>query len=430
LERTVNRARKITGQVRVPGELPTALRAVWLAAISIGDSRIEHAPPSLLPHLEQLKSLGVGVGENEEGLVITGVGLRGFTATSESVDLRGLGVEALLPVTVLAMQPTSRTIHIDASLAETIQALFALLAQTGAVGGLPSESQVQVDGVEAAAAVDHSPADLDADTKLALLCAGLYAEAGSVTTVRQAATSKDRVDDLLTERGISIAPNRRGDPALRAMLLTAADPTACDVDLPGDLDQALPFIVAALIVGRSELTVARVAIRTQNRTFLDLLRQIKGEVEIIDQAGFADLVVKSSRLKGTRVADKRATRLIEHIPLLAVLATQTEGEFIIRDVEALRRCEDVDLIAHLVTLLRELGAKVGEYPEGFVIDGARPLKGTDVVTHARPQMAQAFAVAGLVSKGDMQIHDSDSVDAVFPGFFDTLDSITVKERQG
>jgi 3-phosphoshikimate 1-carboxyvinyltransferase len=112
------------------------------------------------------------------------------------------------------------------------------------------------------------------------------------------------------------------------------------------------------------------------------------------------------------------------------LATQTEGEFIIRDVEALRRCEDVDLIAHLVTLLRELGAKVGEYPEGFVIDGARPLKGTDVVTHARPQMAQAFAVAGLVSKGDMQIHDSDSVDAVFPGFFDTLDSITVKERQG
>ncbi|MBT4098485.1 MAG: hypothetical protein HOE86_12615, partial [Gemmatimonadetes bacterium] len=190
MERTINRARKITGQVRVPGELPAALKAVWLAAISTGDSLIEHAPPSLLPHLAQLKSLGVAVGENEAGLVISGVGLRGFTATSEPVDLRGLGVEALLPVTLLAMQATSRTIHIDASLADTIQALFALLAQTGAVGKLLSESQVQVDGVETAVAVDYAPADLDADTKLALLCAGLYAEAGSVTTVRQAATSK------------------------------------------------------------------------------------------------------------------------------------------------------------------------------------------------------------------------------------------------
>lgn len=425
----MSRARKITGQVRVPGELPAALRAVWLAAISIGDSHVEHAPPSLRPHLQRLTSLGVGVKELEGALVISGVGLRGLRESTETVDLRGIGTQVMLPVTLLAMQPTARTIQIDAAMAEPVQALFALLAKTGAAGRLTSDTEIQLDGVDSAAAVDYESADLDAETKLALLCAGLYAPQGEVSIVRQGATSKDRVDDELTCRGITVEPNRRDDPNVRAMILTAAEPTACDVDLPGDLLQALPFVVAALIVGRSELTVSRVAIRAQNRTFLDLLRQIKGDVEIVDDAGAADLVVKGSHLKGTRVADQRALRLLEQIPLLAVVATQTEGEFIIRDVEALRDCEGVDLIAHLVTLLRELGAKVGEYPEGFVIDGARPLKGTTVITHARPEMAQAFAIAGLVSKGEMQIHDSESVDAVFPGFFDTLDSITVKERK-
>ena len=429
MQRIVNRARKISGQVRVPGELAEGLRAIWLAAISEGDSRIEHVPPVLSRHVQQLRSLGVVADEEEGAVTIHGAGLRGLKATEEPIDLSGLGAEVLLPIALLAMQPTPRTIHIDAEPSEPVQALFSLLARSGAVGRLEAPTVVVVDGVEAPVAVDYEEADLDVDTKLALLCGGLYAEAGEVTVLRQPASSKDRVDDQLTVRGVSVEPNRRDDPTLRAMIRTAGQPQASPVDLPGDLVQALPFVVAALIVGRSELTIERVAIRPQNRTFLDLLRQIKGEVELVDRDGATDLIVKGSHLKGTRVADKRALRLLDLVPLLAVLATQTEGEFIIRDVEALRRCEDVDLISHLVSLLRGLGAKVGEYPEGFVIDGARPLKATEIVTHAQPMIAQAFAVAGLVSAGDMQINDSESVDAVFPGFFDTLDSITVKERK-
>ncbi|MBT3343354.1 MAG: hypothetical protein HOH74_25535 [Gemmatimonadetes bacterium] len=429
MERTITRARKISGSVRVPGELPAALTAIWLAAISDGDSRIDQVPPCLEPHAKQLRGLGVEIDEGDGGLTVHGVGLRGLKACDHPVDLNGLGAEVLLPMAILAMQPLAYTIHMEADQTDSVQALFSLLARTGAVGRLESDTIATVDAVEEPVAADHEDTDLSADTKLALLAAGMFAEEGSVTILRQLATSKDRVDDQLRCRGITVEPNRRDDPALRAMHLTAGAPKACAVDLPGDLEQALPFIVAALIVGRSELTIQRVAIRPQNRTFLDLLRQIKGDVEIVDAEGSTDLVVKGSHLKGTRVADQRALRLINQVPLLAVLATQTEGEFIIRDVEALRRCEDVDLIAHLVSLLRGLGAKVGEYPEGLVIDGARPLKGMEVVTHARATVAQAFAVAGLVSAGGMQIHDSESVDAVFPGFFDTLDSITVKERK-
>ena len=108
-------------------------------------------------------------------------------------------------------------------------------------------------------------------------------------------------------------------------------------------------------------------------------------------------------------------RLIAQVPLLAVLATQTEGEFIIRDIDALRRSEEgYDLVAHLLALLRLIGAKVGEYPEGLVIDGGHPLQGASIDSKGDPGTVQAFAVAGLLASGEMEIGGVECLDGVFP----------------
>ena len=133
-------------------------------------------------------------------------------------------------------------------------------------------------------------------------------------------------------------------------------------------------------------------------------------------------------MKSTRVADKRTHSLLDHVALLAVLATQTEGEFIIRDVEPLRQGE-YDFIEHLANLLRAIQAKVGEYSYGLVIDGGRPLQGARIETRSHPGLVQAFAVAGLVASGDMDIEDTECVDPVFPGFFDQLDALRSPEKR-
>jgi 3-phosphoshikimate 1-carboxyvinyltransferase len=165
-------------------------------------------------------------------------------------------------------------------------------------------------------------------------------------------------------------------------------------------------------------------LRSENRIFIDIARQIGAALEITDNDdGSVDLLVKGSgRLKGTRVADKRAAALLGQVPLLAVLATQTEGEFIIRDIEALRD-GPFDLVEHLADLLRSLGAKVGEYSYGLVIDGGRPLTGAVIDARRHAGVARAFAVAGLTAQGETAVQNTECVDAIHPGFFEQLDAL-------
>jgi 3-phosphoshikimate 1-carboxyvinyltransferase len=165
-------------------------------------------------------------------------------------------------------------------------------------------------------------------------------------------------------------------------------------------------------------------LRPENRVLIDILRQNGAAMEIVDNSdGSVDLALKGSgRMKPTRVADKRAENLLDHVALVAILATQTEGQFIIRDVESLRQ-GDFDFIEHLAEQLRAIQAKVGEYPYGLVIDGGRPLKRARITTNGHAGMAQAFAVAGLLANGGMEIDNTECVEPEFPGFFDKLTAL-------
>ena len=104
------------------------------------------------------------------------------------------------------------------------------------------------------------------------------------------------------------------------------------------------------------------------------------------------------------------------------VTTNSQGEFILRDIQDLRQGE-YDFVDHLVEQLRRVEAKVGEYPEGLVIEGGRPLKGERIDGRGHPGLVQAFAVAGLVAHGEMEIAGADCVEASFPGFFDLLDGL-------
>ena len=118
-------------------------------------------------------------------------------------------------------------------------------------------------------------------------------------------------------------------------------------------------------------------------------------------------------------------KVIEQLPLLAVLATQTSGEFVIRDVAHLRQGE-FDYVAHLFELLKQIEARVGEYPEGIVVKGGLPLRGARIDAVDDPGLAMAFAVAGLLAESEMVIAGCECLDSVYPDFFATLHSLREK----
>ena len=188
--------------------------------------------------------------------------------------------------------------------------------------------------------------------------------------------------------------------------------------MPGQLELAYPLIGAALCRKGSELTIKRVVVRPGQRAFLDLLRQIGAQIVAEDLGGNeCDLHVSASQLKATRVAGSRADKVADQIALLAVLATQTQGTTVIRDIE------DVPHVEHLCAALRSLDARIGQFPEGLVIKGGFPLQGGQLDGKGDPGLTMAFAVAGLLAEGELTIEGSECLAPIWPDFFKTVQSI-------
>ena len=426
MKQTITPARRLSGELRVPGEAAAASEALVLAALSEGESRIEPVPPEVGPLVGALGQLGVQVESDGSAVKVTGSGLRGLKPSQDILDLASVGSGAVLLLAGLTGQEFDTRVRLGEGRAAGAE-IARRLAASGAVAVEEEEGVFTARAAGELAAVDHPEADLDRVTKLSLLLGGLFSE-GS-TSVREPVGSRDRADQALRSRGIEVIGSRQGDPPMRLMTMAGAQTLQpLDVDVAGDLSRASALMVAALTVKGSKVRIRRVAINPETRAFLDLLRQIGGGIEIEEADGAADLLITHGQLKATRVAEKRAERLLDHVPLLAVLATQTEGEFIIRDIDALRQDDD-DRVGHLVSLLRQIDAKVGEYPEGIVIDGGQPLRGGEIDSRGDPALAQAFAVAGLLAAGDMIIDGAECVDEVFPGFFTALDGVKQEIRR-
>ena len=400
----VSPVKKIAGQVSVPGEREPAERALVLAALSEGKSTVRHVPVAADRVVALLRELGVDITKRVGTYAVRGVGLRGFQKAAGPLDLEGLGDTALLLLPLLAGQTFRSQVKLGAE-AERCRPLLALLAQLGFAVEPESADTFVIGGQQAKGFVLSEAPPTDA-LALGATMASLFAKG---TTVLKVGT---RVERLLRERGVTVERRKllsvEGEQALQGV----------DVEIPGQLALTYPLIGAALCRKGSELTVKRVVIRPGQRAFLDLLRQIGAEIVAEDIGGSEfDLHVSASQLKATRVAGQRAAKVADQIALLAVLATQTQGTTVIRDIEDVLHAE------HLCAALRSLDARIGQFPEGLVIKGGFPLQGGQLDSLGDPNLTMAFAVAGLLAEGELTIQGSECLTPIWPDFFKAVQSI-------
>ncbi|MCY3789489.1 MAG: hypothetical protein OXH63_11945 [Gemmatimonadetes bacterium] len=404
METVVNPVKKIAGQVSVPGEREPAERALVLAALSEGKSSVRHVPVAADRVVALLRELGVDITKRAGTHVVRGVGLRGFRDVEGALDLEGLGDTALLLLPMLAGQTFRSQVKLGAE-AERCRPLLALLAQLGFAVEQESADTFVIGGQQAKGFVLSEAPPTDA-LALGALVAALFAEGTTALKVGS------RVERLLCGRGVAVERRKllsvEGGQALQGV----------DVEIPGQLALTYPLIGAALCRKGSELTVKRVVIRSGQRAFLDLLRQIGAQIDAEGLEGNEyDLHVSASPLKATRVAESRAAKVADQIALLAVLATQVQGTTVIRDIE------DVPHVEHLCAALRSLDARIGQFPEGLVIKGGFPLQGGQLDGKGDPNLTMAFAVAGLLAEGELTIQGSDCLTPIWPDFFKTVQSI-------
>ena len=202
---------------------------------------------------------------------------------------------------------------------------------------------------------------------------------------------------------------------------------AANIDIPGDISSAAFFIVAGIIAPDSEILIKNVGLNPTRTGIIDVLRNMGAKIEINNEKVISgeprgDILVKTSKLKGTAIGGGIIPRLIDEIPIIAIAATQAHGQTIIKDAKELR-VKESDRIATICGMLKKMGAKAKETPDGMIIEGPCKLKGTEIESHGDHRIAMSAAIAGLIAKDEMLIDNTECIETSFPGFKELLDRL-------
>jgi 3-phosphoshikimate 1-carboxyvinyltransferase len=401
------------GNLDIPGDKSVSHRAVMLAALADGVSRIdgflEGADTRATAAI--FARMGVRIEAPAAGVrIVHGVGVDGLRAPDAALDCSNAGTAMRLLAGLLAGQRFDSVLTGDASLSQRpMRRVTEPLAAMGArIDGEDGHAPLRIHGGHALHGIDYAPPVASAQVKSALLLAGLFADGDTV--VREPHPTRDYTERMLQAFGypVEVAEGRvalRGGGRLRAT----------DVGVPADFSSAAFFIAAACLVPGSELRLHGIGMDPRRTGLLRVLEMMGADITVeASHAGLADIVVRHAPLSGIEVPVDCVPDMIDEFPVLCVAAACAQGATVIRGAAELR-VKESDRIAGMAAGLRALGIAVDEAPDGAVIHGGR-LHGGNVDSHGDHRIAMAFAVAGQLADGDVRIADVANVATSFPGF--------------
>jgi 3-phosphoshikimate 1-carboxyvinyltransferase len=419
--------------VRVPGDKSLTHRALMLAALTDGRSRVQR--PLVGADTEStaaaLRQLGCAMPQLAEAaeLVIDGRGLQGLTAPAAEIDCGNSGTTARLLMGILAGYPFPATLTGDASLQSRpmrrvtgpLQQMGATFEELGASDRLP----VRIRG-GALRGIDYASPHASAQVKSAILLAGLVS--GVEVAVSEPLPSRDHTERMLAELGVRLERASHADGSVRVSLQPPLRISAFDFTVPGDFSSAAFILAFAALHADMPVCVADVGLNPGRTGFLHVLQRMGGAVRVDnerDSCGepVGDVVASRSSLSATRIDGSEIPSLIDEVPVLAILAARADGTTTITGAGELR-VKESDRITAVVRNLQAVGADAQELPDGLVIRGSdRPLRGTIQALHDH-RIAMAFGLLAADPRNDIVIDDPDVVAVSFPGFWRMLDTLT------
>lgn len=416
----------LKGSVTPPGDKSISHRALILAALAVGQSRIEglNEGRDVAATIAALGAMGARIAREPDGAwTVGGVGVGGLLQPGARLDLGNSGTSARLLMGLLASHRIRAELIGDASLSSRpMGRVAAPLRRIGArIEGdaLP----ILVEGVYPAIPTRHRLDIPSAQVKSALLLAGLNTP--GITELIETAPTRDHLERLLALFGAEIEAEDgrialRGEAELRPQRLAIA----------GDASAAAFLAVAALIVPGSEIRIEGVGVNPARTGLWEVLRAMGGDIAFsspreVSGEPVADLLVRHSALTGVEVPPGIAPRMIDEYPILFIAAAFARGVTRARGLAELRFKES-DRIASMAAGLAAIGVRAEESADALAVHGGGgdPLTGGATIDPCRDhRLAMAFAVAGLHSVQPIGVAGMDIADTSFPGFRAALDTL-------
>lgn len=404
----------LKGRITIPSDKSISHRAVIFSSLANGKSVIKnfskgHDP---LSTLEVCKNLGINYEFINNELHITS---QGRLQTPENPLYCGnSGTTMRLMAGVLAGQKFNSTLTGDQSLSKRpMKRIIEPLSLMGAcINSNDNRAPLKIFGTKLHG-IDYTSPLASAQVKSAILLAGLFADGKTVFT--EPYLSRNHTELMLSYMGADIRTNGL------TVEISKSELKPQTIEISGDISSAAYFIAAGLIVPNSEIILQNIGLNPTRTGILDVLKSMGADIEILDKRTVSneitgDLRVCTSDLKSCEISGDLIPRLIDEIPVIAVLATQAEGTTVIKNAEDLRNKES-DRIRAVVTELKKLGADIEETQDGMIINGKTPLKGgAEVDTYNDHRLAMSLYTAGLISEKEILIKDFDWINISFPEF--------------
>jgi 3-phosphoshikimate 1-carboxyvinyltransferase len=438
----IHPAPRLRGQLDVPGDKSISHRALMLALLASGESRIHGAGDGadVRSTAEIVRALGASAERVDDdgrtvGYRVVSPGADGIREPAGVLDCGNSGTSLRLFAGILAGLPMTAVLDGDASLrrrpvARIIEPLRAMGATLRALDG-DSLPPVTVAGQRHLQPIDWTSPVPSAQVKSAILFAGLRAT--GTTRVRELVATRDHSERMLRARGVSVRSEPDGEGGAVIEIVGGTTVQAIEERVPGDPSAAAFWLVAAAIHPDAELVIRNVGVNPTRRAVIDLLSRMGARIEERPVAAraprgadvgepVADLVVRSSELEAIDVSPAEVAAAIDEIPILCLAASQARGRSTIRGAGELRHKES-DRLAGIIAGLSALGAKLEVDGDDIVVHGPTPLLGSPADSLDDHRLAMTFAVAGLVASGRTTVGRPSSAAISYPGFFTDLERI-------
>ena len=415
----------LKGTIRVPGDKSISHRSIIFGSLAKGETKVYDIlrGEDVLSTIQVFRDLGVSIQDDGDVIRIQGVGFQGLQAPTSPLDMGNSGTSIRLISGVLAGQDFAVTMVGDDSLSKRPMDRVAIpLRQMGveiAGQGERDCPPLHEKGTHQLQPIHYRLPVASAQVKSALIFAALQAEGESRIIEKE--KTRDHTEDMIRQFGGEIQVDGK-----TICIQGGQEFQGQEVIVPGDISSAAFWLVAGLILPDSVIKIENVGINQTRTGILDVIQEMGGNLTVEDRdekAVSASLTVKTSSLKGIRIDGELIPRLIDELPIIALLATQANGQTVIADAEELR-VKETDRIQVVADSLNAMGANVVPTEDGMLITGPTPLHGADLETFGDHRIGMMAAIAALlVSEGNVMLDRAEAINTSYPSFFEDLETL-------
>ena len=415
----------LKGRIRVPGDKSISHRSIIFGSLAKGVTTVRDIlrGEDVLSTMQVFRDLGVQIEDDGNLVKIHGVGFEGLQAPKNKLDMGNSGTSIRLISGVLAGQDFEAEMFGDDSLSKRpMDRVTIPLRQMGVeIAGRTERDlpPLKMKGSRELQPIHYQLPVASAQVKSALIFAALQAQGESVIIEKE--ITRNHTEDMIAPFGGQIEVEGK-----EIRIQGGQEFTAQEVTVPGDISSAAFWLVAGLIVPDSKIVLENVGINETRTGILEVIEAMGGRMTLSDVdpvAKSATITVETSELKGTEIGGEIIPRLIDELPIIALLATQAQGRTVIRDAEELK-VKETDRIQVVADALNSMGAAITPTEDGMIIEGKTPLHGAQVNTLGDHRIGMMTAIAALLAQSSqVELERSEAIKTSYPNFFNDLEGL-------